>query len=217
LAQRCAGYRLRRRAALAPDSQHTSEAEVLRVTQSISSAEDVVEYLKAQHETIKQLFIETLDAADTASREDAFTRLRTLLAVHETAEEMMVHPRVRRKIENGGEVVDARLAEEHDAKEALAELEKLDISTADFTKALIHLQAAVLKHAENEETEEFPLLEQQLDEDELQKLTVAVQAAERIAPTHPHAGVESGAANFAIGPFVSLLDRARDAIGKAVA
>jgi hemerythrin superfamily protein len=193
------------------------EAEVLRVTQSISSAQDVVEYLKAQHETIKELFVETLDAADTAERERAFTRLRTLLAVHETAEEMMVHPRVRRKIENGDAVVDARLAEEHDAKEALAQLEKMDIGTAEFTKALIHLQAAVLAHAENEETEEFPLLEEQLDEAELQKLTVAVQAAERIAPTHPHPGVELGVANFALGPFVSLLDRARDAIGRAVA
>jgi hemerythrin superfamily protein len=177
----------------------TLEAEVLRVTQSISSAQDVVEYLKAQHETIKALFVETLDAADTAERERAFTRLRTMLAVHETAEEIMVHPRVRRKIDNAGAVVDARLAEEHDAKEALAELEKMDISTADFTKALIHL------------------LEEELDEDELQKLTVAVQAAERIAPTHPHPGVESGAANLALGPFVSLLDRARDAIAKAVA
>jgi hemerythrin superfamily protein len=137
--------------------------------------------------------------------------------VHETAEEMMVHPRVRRKIENGDAVVDARLAEEHDAKEALAQLEKMDIGTAEFTKALIHLQAAVLAHAENEETEEFPLLEEQLDEAELQKLTVAVQAAERIAPTHPHPGVELGVANFALGPFVSLLDRARDAIGRAVA
>ncbi|MFG1929457.1 hemerythrin domain-containing protein [Mycobacterium sp. NPDC048908] len=187
------------------------------MTQSISSAQDVVEYLKAQHQTIKQLFVETLDAADTAERQHAFTRLRTLLAVHETAEEMMVHPRVRRKIDDGGVVVDARLAEEHDAKEALAELEKMDIGTAEFTKALIHLQSAVLKHAENEEAEEFPLLEEQLDEDELQKLTVAVQAAERIAPTHPHAGVESGAANLAVGPFMSLLDRVRDALGKAVA
>jgi hemerythrin superfamily protein len=201
---------------LAPSTRHR-EAEVLRVTQAISSANDVVEYLKAQHETIKQLFIETLDAADTATRERAFTRLRTLLAVHETAEEMMVHPRVRRKIDNGAAVVDARLAEEHDAKEALAELEKMDISTGDFTKALIHLQTAVLKHAENEETEEFPLLQEQLDEDELTKLTVAVRAAERIAPTHPHAGVETAAANFAVGPFASLIDRARDAIGRAVA
>ena len=184
---------------------------------SISSGEDVVDFLKAQHETIKQLFIETLDAADAATQKEKFTKLRTLLAVHETAEEMMVHPRVRRKIEGGGEVVDARLAEEHDAKNALAELEKLEVNTSEFAKALIHLQTAVLKHAENEETEEFPLLKEQLDADELRSLTAAVQMAERIAPTHPHAGVESAFANFAVGPFVSVVDRARDALRSAVA
>ena len=63
-----------------------------------------------------------------------------------------------------------------------------------------------------EETEEFPRLESELDAEELRKLTDAVVFAERIAPTHPHPGVESGAANFAVGPFASLLDRARDAL-----
>ena len=31
---------------------------------SITKADDVIEYLVAQHETIKKLFVETLDAAD---------------------------------------------------------------------------------------------------------------------------------------------------------
>jgi hypothetical protein len=44
----------------------------------------------------------------------------------------------------------------------------------------------------------------------------AVQAAEAIAPTRPHAGVESATANFAVGPFASMLDRARDLIGAAL-
>ena len=52
----------------------------------------------------------------------------------------------------------------------------------------------------------------ELSADELTKLAAAVEVAERIVPTHPHAGVESGAANLAVGPFVSLLDR--DALGR---
>ena len=44
----------------------------------------------------------------------------------------------------------------------------------------------------------------------------AVLAAEAIAPTRPHAGVESAKANFMVGPFASMLDRARDAIAAAV-
>jgi hypothetical protein len=70
----------------------------------ITTSEDVVTYLTTQHEAIKALFIETLDAKDTDTQQEAFTRLRTLLAVHETAEEMMVHPRVRRKVDGGAEI-----------------------------------------------------------------------------------------------------------------
>jgi hypothetical protein len=178
----------------------------------ITTSGDVVTYLKDQHEAIKALFIETLDAKDADTQQDAFTRLRTLLAVHETAEEMMVHPRVRRKVDGGADIADARLTEEHDAKVALGALEKIPCGTAEFSKELIHLQAAVLEHAQREETEEFTVLEEQLDDEELGKLASLVEAAERIAPTHPHAGVESAFANFAVGPFASLLDRARDAL-----
>jgi hemerythrin-like domain-containing protein len=182
---------------------------------TISTTRDVVDYLTEQHERIKQLFIETLDAADSATQEWVFAQLRTLLAVHETAEEMMIHPRVRRKIEGGDAIIDARLAEEHEAKQALQAIEKLEYGTSELAKAVIHLQADVLQHAQREEDEEFSALEGELNDDERKKLTSAVQLAQRIAPTYPHAGVESGAANFAVGPFVSLLDRARDALSDA--
>jgi len=44
----------------------------------------------------------------------------------------------------------------------------------------------------------------------------AVLVAEAIAPTRPHAGVESATMNFALGPFASMLDPARDAIKQAI-
>ncbi|AQA05794.1 hemerythrin [Mycobacterium sp. MS1601] len=179
---------------------------------AVSSSADVVDYLKAQHESIRQLFTDTLDAPDAAAQEQSFNRLRALLAVHETAEEMIVHPRVRRKIDGGPAIVDERLHEEHDSKVALAQIEKLEFGTAEFSKAVIHLQQAVLAHAAKEEAEEFTLLQDELSADERAKLTAAVRAAERIAPTHPHPGVESAVANFALGPIASVMDRARDAL-----
>ena len=47
------------------------------------------------------------------SREKAFIDLRRLLAVHETVEEEIIHPRAKRKIANGAAVVKQRLSEEH--------------------------------------------------------------------------------------------------------
>jgi hemerythrin superfamily protein len=158
------------------------------------------------------MFDQVLHATDPKAREKPFVHLRQLLAVHETAEEMVVHPRARHAAEATDSIVDARLEEEHDAKELLSSIEKIDISSKQFIEELTKLRDAVLDHAQHEETYEFPKLQQELDDDESKRLTTAVRAAEAIAPTRPHAGVESARLNFAVGPFASMLDRARDLI-----
>lgn len=172
---------------------------------------DVVQFLVGQHEQIKELFAETLNATGD-KRKEAFVKLRRLLAVHETAEEEIVHPRAKRKIANGQDVVASRLAEEHQAKKVLAELEKLDVGSQEFTQKLTKLRDAVVQHAEQEEKQEFAKLEQQLGSDEREKMGRAAKLAEAIAPTRPHAGVESQMANLMAGPFAAMLDRARDLV-----
>jgi hemerythrin superfamily protein len=192
--------------------------EVFAVTKTfVQSTDDVVKFLRDQHNLIKDMFDDVLSATDTKAREKAFTDLRRLLAVHETAEEMVVHPRVRLELSNGDDIVDARLEEEHAAKEQLAKLESMDIGSAQFIKELKKFRDAVIEHAEQEESEEFVKLHRELDADDRKRMAIAVQAAENIAPTRPHPGVESAKANFAVGPFASMLDRARDAIKRATA
>ncbi|MGD1109886.1 MAG: hemerythrin domain-containing protein [Mycobacterium sp.] len=181
----------------------------------IESPDEVVAFLKAQHNLIEDMFDQVLLASDPEAREEPFAALRQLLAVHETAEEMVVHPRVRREAHAGDAIVDARLKEEHEAKEMLSQIEKLDITSQHFIDELTKLREAVLDHAEQEEIDEFPYLEEGLDISELKRLTTAVRAAQAIAPTHPHPGVESAKLNFVLGPFASMLDRARDAIRAA--
>jgi hemerythrin superfamily protein len=182
----------------------------------VQSTDDVVRFLKDQHNLIKDLFEEVFSASSDDAREKAFTELRQLLAVHETAEEMVVHPRARQEVDGGDEIVDARLAEEHDAKEQLSKLEGMDFGSPEFLEELAKFRDAVVDHADNEEREEFDKLQKELDEGQLKSLAAAVRAAEAIAPTRPHPGVESAKLNFAVGPFASMLDRARDVIGAAL-
>jgi hemerythrin superfamily protein len=178
---------------------------------AITSPTDVVDFLTSQHEQIKSLFAKTLSASGEA-RENAFVDLRRLLAVHETVEEEIVHPRAKRKIANGSAVVGQRLEEEHEAKKVLQRLEKLDVDSEEFTSLLTELRDAVLDHAAHEENDEFARLGQELSSDELESMGRAAKLAAAIAPTRPHAGVESQAANLIAGPFAAMLDRARDAI-----
>jgi hemerythrin superfamily protein len=182
----------------------------MTVTQ-IDTANDVVGFLKQQHEQIKSLFAQVL-ASSGSEREETFVDLRRLLAVHETAEEEIVHPRAKHEIANGDAVVDARLKEEHEAKETLAELEKLDVDSPEFETKLRSLQADVIEHAEAEEHQEFDKLGAALDDEQLGRMRKAVELAEKMAPTRPHAGVESAGANMLAGPFAMMMDRAKDAI-----
>ena len=177
---------------------------------------EVVKFLKAQHDLIKDMFDEVLHASEAGARETAFRDLRQLLAVHETAEEMIVHPRARLEVDGGDAIVDARLREEHDAKERLAKIEGLDIASRQFLDELTKPRDAVVAHAEQEESEEFSGLQRELGDEDRQRMAKAVQAAEAIAPTRPHPNVESAKLNFALGPFASLLDRARDVLSRAL-
>jgi hypothetical protein len=181
----------------------------------VQSTDDVVKFLKGQHDLIKDMFEEVFSASDSKAREKAFVELRQLLAVHETAEEMVVHPRARREMADGDEIVDARLHEEHEAKQQLSKLEGMDIDSKDFLAELTKFRDAVVEHAEAEENEEFNKLQRKLDAGDLERMVKAVQAAEAIAPTRPHPGVESAKMNFAVGPFASMLDRARDLLKQA--
>jgi hemerythrin superfamily protein len=182
----------------------------------VQSTDDVVAFLVGQHNLIKDMFDDVLYASKTSAREQAFGDLRQLLAVHETAEEMVVHPRARRDIKDGDAIVDARLQEEHDAKELLTNLESMDMNSQEFLDALTAFRDVVVAHAEHEENEEFTQLQRDLAPDDLKQMASAVLAAQAIAPTRPHPGVESAKLNFVVGPFASMLDRARDFISAAL-
>ncbi|PSR58642.1 hemerythrin [Nocardia sp. MDA0666] len=184
-------------------------------SRSIDTTNDAVTFLREQHARIRELFDQVQRAGDRGEREDRFRELRRLLAVHETAEEEIVHPRARREVDNGAAIVDARLAEENQAKIQLADLESIDAGSVEFDVRLGKLREAVLAHAEHEEREEFAQLHAELDPGELNRMRKAVEFAEATAPTRPHPGVESATANMLAGPFASMLDRVKDAISAA--
>ena len=168
---------------------------------------DAVSLLIRQHDEIRRL----LDEVETTTgrrQAEAFDRLRRLLAVHETAEEEIVHPLVRHGL---GDVVQARLDEERRGKRMLRDLEKMGTSAPSFEPMFARFRAAVLEHAEHEEREEFPALRAR-GPAELRGMAAAIKAAEAMAPTHPHPGVESAVRNIVVGVVVASVDRTRDVV-----
>jgi hypothetical protein len=176
---------------------------------------DVVDLLLTQHARIEELFLLVAASSGTA-RQEAFNDLVRLLAVHETAEEEVVHPLSRGLPDNEG-MVDDRLEEERQAKVLLRELVDADVDSNGFTDALLLLRDAVLTHARHEERYEFTRLRAGVPAERLRALATAVRAAEAVAPTRPHPGVESAKANLVAGPPLAVADRARDLIRAATA
>jgi hypothetical protein len=173
---------------------------------------DVVDLLVDQHNEVRKLF-DRLEKAKGSRRRDLFEDLVRLLAVHETAEEEVVHPIARHRIAAGDKVIDKRLAEEREAKRELAELHDLGVDHPTFNSKLAKLRDAVVHHAEREEKEEFADLRTGLDLDRRRRMAAAVKAAEATAPTRPHPRTgESPITNLLAGPPLAVFDRVKDVV-----
>jgi iron-sulfur cluster repair protein YtfE (RIC family) len=175
---------------------------------------DVIDILLTQHARVRELFAD-VKTAEGEHKQQTFDELRALLAVHETAEEMILRP-VSAKVA-GEAIAEARNKEEDEANHVLAELEKMDVTSADFDRQLAEFQKAVENHAQNEESQEFPRIREGLDEEKRIQMGAALKAVESFAPTHPHPSTAgSPAAQWAVGPFASIVDRTKDALKKAM-
>jgi hemerythrin superfamily protein len=182
---------------------------------STASDTDVVALLMRQHGDIRNLFDE-VERTTGDERRAAFRRLVHLMAVHETAEEEVVHPFTRRSVPDGEKVAEERLREEREAKELLSRLDGMDVDDPEFLPELQALRLDVMAHARAEERYEFNHIRRQADGTRLATMASALRAAEAMAPTRPHPGTESAAKNLALGPIAAVVDRTRDAVRRAM-
>jgi hemerythrin superfamily protein len=183
----------------------------MNASTTVRTGNDVIAFLKEQHERV-QVLLERVAESRGARRSEAFRLLRRLLAIHETAEEMIVHPAARRSLANGESLIAMRLSEERQAKRTLMDLEKLNLDSPAFERKFQIFKVDVLAHAHSEETQEFAALARELNPKTLERMRRAAELTESIAPTRPHPGVESAMANLLLGPFAAIVDRSRDAL-----
>lgn len=175
---------------------------------------DVITILLEQHRRIRVLFTH-VKQAEGRRKQQAFDELRILLSAHETAEEMVLRP--VSCLDAGAAVADARNQEEKAANKMLASLEAMGMSSAEFDRMFTEFEQAVLEHAEREEQEEFPPVRARESRSTLVGMGAVLRAAEMTGPTHPHPSTAgSPVAQWMLGPWASMVDRARDAIKAAM-
>lgn len=172
---------------------------------------DVVILLKNDHDAAKAL-LGRFDDVPPAARAEYFCEVVQTLVGHEVAEELVVYPVVRQSGTQGKDIADARLAEQAEAEQLLADMESEDTTAAAFASKFVKLREAVLEHADAEESTAFPLFETATTAAERDELGTRYAKAKENAPTHPHPHApDTPPGNKLLGPIAALFDRFRDA------
>lgn len=172
----------------------------------------VVERLEEDHRHVEEM-LGSLDEIPLSELGEYFCKLREELVRHEVAEELIVYPEFRKRVPGGDAIADARIAEQAEAEESLARLEKEETATEAFRRQLQDLKAAVLDHAQAEEQKVFLAMRTEMGEDELRQMGDRYARAVASAPTHPHPHApDKPPGNVILGPVAALADRIRDAI-----
>src|ERR1700739_368955 len=124
-----------------------------------------------------------LETATGEQRRDLFHQLVSELIRHEVAEEEILRPVSKR--DAGEEIANARIHEESQAEELLKEMESLDTDSPEFAAKLATLRHEVERHAEAEETQEFPKVMQKESVERLEQMGKGYADAKKEAPTLP--------------------------------
>jgi hemerythrin superfamily protein len=177
-------------------------------------AQGIIDALRHDHQEVRELFAR-LETATGERRRELFQQLVGELVRHEVAEEEILRPVSKR--DAGEAIANARFKEESQAEELLKDMEKLDPGSDEFTAKLATLRRDVERHAEAEETKEFPRVAEKETDERLEQMGRAYEAAKKAAPTRPHPSTpNTPAANLLAGPFAAVIDRARDAVRDAL-
>lgn len=162
-----------------------------------------------QHARIRGLLGEVRSNSGEV-RAEAFEALRRMLASHETAEEIVLRP-VSVQIMSRDAAADRNHEERHIVAK-LADLEHLDsIGGSRWDELFASFEQAVVDHLAMEEAEEFPVIEAEVDDQELARMANWITRAFELGPTHPHPFVTGHPeAERAAMPFSALADHVRD-------
>ncbi len=129
---------------------------------------DAIKLLKQQHDEVKALFGQFKAAAEDEEKQELFDQIADDFAAHGEIEEKIFYPAVyagplQEKLR---EAVEEHLA----AKRVVADLLDMQPADAQFEAKMQVLQELIEHHVEEEESELFPLVQQNFAREELEAL-----------------------------------------------
>lgn len=111
---------------------------------------DILELVKKNRQTIKELFLAIETEQRTEKLYETFNRIYEELITYSQAEESTLYISVG-KYQGNDELIETATAEHQETKKLLEELEFLSPTSSEFKEKLQHLKQLVYQHWEKEE------------------------------------------------------------------
>jgi len=176
---------------------------------------DAITLLKDDHKTVEALFKRFEKAGDGAHVEKRaiVDKIIEQLAIHAAVEEQLFYPVTRATVPSTEDIALESLEEHHIVKWVLSELDEMSPEDERFDAKVTVLIENVRHHVEEEEEEYFPKVRDELGRNALNDLGDAMEAAKKVAPTHPHPrSPDTPPGNLVIGTAVGVVDRVGDTV-----
>jgi hemerythrin-like domain-containing protein len=144
---------------------------------------DAIAMLKADHQRVRDLFSQYEATSNQATKRTLATQVFMELETHAQLEENIFYPAVNEGTNEGPGLVKDSVQEHETVHQLIQELQGMEQDTEEFDAKFQELIQHVEHHVEEEETEMFPLAEQELAEDldemseEMQELKADLQGS----------------------------------------
>lgn len=179
---------------------------------------DAITLLKNDHRSVEKLFKAFEKAGDRAYTEKRrlVDKMIEELSVHAGIEETLFYPVTRATVPGLEDQALESLEEHYIVKWVLSELESLDPKDERFDAKVTVLIENVRHHVEEEESDYFATVRDELGRKALSDLGEAMEEAKATAPTRPHPRAPMiPPANLVVGPATAIADRIGDTVSGA--
>ena len=142
---------------------------------------DAIAMLKADHQRVKDLFAQYEATSNVETKRTLAAQVFMELETHAQLEENIFYPAVNEGTDEGPDLVKESVQEHETVHQLIQELQGMAQDTEKFDAKFQELIQNVEHHVEEEESEMFPLAEQELAEDleemseEMQELKADLQ------------------------------------------
>jgi cell division septum initiation protein DivIVA/hemerythrin-like domain-containing protein len=176
---------------------------------------DAITLLKDDHRSLERLFKRYEQAGDRAfvEKRALVDRIIEELSRHAAIEEQLFYPVARATVPGTDDIALESLEEHHIVKWVLSELERMDPTDERFDAKVTVLIENVRHHVEEEESEFFPKVRDELGRNALGDLGDTMAKFKEVAPTHPHpTSPDTPPGNLVTGAAAGVVDHVTDTI-----